>query len=125
MKNNLKNNSQGFTLVELMIALLVFAVGILAVAGLQVTSIRYNADAQRTSEASMFAQSKMEELMVMNYDAVVDSIAAETEGIYSVTWSVVDDTPRTGAKEISVTVNWTSRGVNKTTTLNCIRAELK
>jgi type IV pilus modification protein PilV len=121
MKKHLKTNNKGFTLVELMVALVVFAVGILAVGQLQVTSIRYNSHAQRMSEATMLAQSQMEELMSIDYDTVAAETA--TAGSYLIKWQV-DDDPVAEIKDIAVTVSWACRGVDKNVSLNCLRSKL-
>ncbi|MBW2186490.1 MAG: prepilin-type N-terminal cleavage/methylation domain-containing protein [Deltaproteobacteria bacterium] len=114
-------NNKGFTLVELMVALVIFAVGILAVGQLQVTSIRYNSHAQRMSEATMLAQSQMEELMSIDYDTVAAETA--TTGSYLIKWQV-DDDPVAEIKDIAVTVSWDCRGVDKNVSLNCLRSKL-
>lgn len=57
------SNPSGFSLVEVMIALFVFAVGMLAVTAMCLISIQGNSLANRMTQANFLAQSKMEELM--------------------------------------------------------------
>lgn len=45
----------GFTLIEVLIAVLVLAIGLLGLAGLQATSLRFNHDAQLRSQATFLA----------------------------------------------------------------------
>ncbi len=54
-------NEKGFSLLEVMIGLLILAVGLLAVAGLVTMTIKTNAYGNHLTEASTFAQAKMEE----------------------------------------------------------------
>jgi type IV pilus assembly protein PilV len=50
-----KRHEQGFTLLEIMIAVSILATGLLAVASLQVTSIRGNAFASGVTEGTALA----------------------------------------------------------------------
>jgi len=56
------NNSRGFTLIEVMIALTVLAFGILAVVGLFTNSIMGNTMGRRMTEATSLGQSRLDEL---------------------------------------------------------------
>ena len=51
-----RQRNKGFTLIEVLITLIVFAVGILSVAGLQIISKKSNYDAVQRTTASMLAQ---------------------------------------------------------------------
>lgn len=46
---------RGFTLIEVLVALLIFAFGVLALVGLQVTAIRQSGNAKYRSDAAMLA----------------------------------------------------------------------
>ena len=61
-------DQRGFTLIEILIAITIFAIGILAVASMQISSINGNADAQRITDASTIAQDQLEELMALDYN---------------------------------------------------------
>lgn len=52
----MKRNNRGFTLIEVLITLIVFAIGILSVAGLQIISKKTNYDAVQRTTASLLAQ---------------------------------------------------------------------
>lgn len=49
------HRARGFTLVEALIAVLVLSIGLLGVAGLQLSSLRGNSDAARRSQATFLA----------------------------------------------------------------------
>ena len=62
-KNTARDNKEeGFTLIEVLIAMAIFAVGILALAGLQVTYIGGNASAQMQTEATALGAQVIEHL---------------------------------------------------------------
>ena len=58
----------GFTLIEILIALAIFSIGILAIASLQIKSINLNAAARMQSEATVAAVDCMERLLSLPYE---------------------------------------------------------
>lgn len=56
MKIGLDKNVRGFSLLEVLIALIVLSVGLLGLAGLQVSSMRYNLSANHRTQATNLAQ---------------------------------------------------------------------
>lgn len=62
------NNQRGFTLIEVMIALLVLVVGILSVNMMQLSSIKGNAKASDITLGSNWAQFEVDRLMSISYD---------------------------------------------------------
>ncbi len=104
----LKN--RGFTLIEVMIAILILAVGMLAMAMLQVTAIRGGSFANQMTQASIYGQDKIEELKNATYASVTNGSDTVTSGngvIYTRNWTVATDSPYTGSKTVNLTVSWT------------------
>jgi type IV pilus assembly protein PilV len=62
------NNSRGFTLMEVLIALAIFAIGILGVAKMQLSAISGNSSSRGWTEAATIGQQQMEILMSLPYD---------------------------------------------------------
>jgi len=60
--------SSGFTLIEVLIAISIFAVGILAIASLQIKSINLNSAARMQTEATTVAADCMERLLSLPYE---------------------------------------------------------
>ena len=59
---------RGFTLIEVLIAMAVFAVGLLALASLQIRSIQMNASARMQTEETNIAVDWLERLIALPYD---------------------------------------------------------
>lgn len=66
----LLKKEQGFSLVELMIALTILAIGMLGILGMQVYAIRGNAYSSNMSVASNIAQQKLEFFRNLSYGAI-------------------------------------------------------
>ena len=115
MSNNLMTantkpmTNEGFTLVEVMIGMAIFFIGFLAIGSLQLTAINGNAGAREATEAATRATDQLETLIALPYDSIVGG-GPVTDGAYTVSWAVVDDSPLPNTKTITVTVNWEQRG---------------
>jgi type IV pilus assembly protein PilV len=109
--------SNGFSLIEVIIALFILAVALLALAGLMVSTTKNNSFGGHMTEASTFAQDKVEELKVSSWGNVVsgaDTRAGSTGINYSRTWTVTDNTNGT-QRWVNIRVNWndlTSHSIN-------------
>jgi type IV pilus assembly protein PilV len=98
----------GYTLIEVLIAITIFAVGLLAVAGMQTSAIRMNSTAGKLTNLSTWGMDKIEELEALPYsDTSLDSAGnphQEVSGDYTISWTVIDNNPVTNTKNITVTV---------------------
>lgn len=65
--------NSGMSLIEVLIALSILAVGLLGIAALQITAIKGNATADETVVAAYYAQEKLEEFRRTAFDNVVSS----------------------------------------------------
>jgi type IV pilus modification protein PilV len=109
-------NDNGFTLIEMLIAISIFAIGFLAVASLQVSAGKNNRTASETTAAINIASDRMERLMnasftdaLLNPDPTVNP-HPDNQGKYSIQWVVTNtDLNADGeddAKIINLTVSW-------------------
>jgi prepilin-type N-terminal cleavage/methylation domain-containing protein len=62
----------GFTLIEAMIAMAIFAIGILALYGMQLAAIKENITANRISTGSTWAVDKIEQLLALDYEDITE-----------------------------------------------------
>jgi prepilin-type N-terminal cleavage/methylation domain-containing protein len=126
---------KGFTLIEVLIALTILAVGFLAVAKMQITGLMSNQYAMVLTEGTTWLQDRMEMLMGLPYDDARLAIADENnphvdedppEG-YTIEWTVADLSAEgiNDAKEVTMTGQWQNRfGAPQTVTLKGVKNSL-
>jgi len=131
----------GFTLLEVILAISILTIGILAVASMQLSSIRGNDFARSVTEVSTWGGDQLEKLLALPYnDASLNDTDADgaaglhdataatadygpvTQGEYSVFWDVAVDHVASNTKTITVIVTWTDRGVQRSVSMQHIRA---
>ena len=102
----------GFTLIEVLIALTIFAVGLLAVAALQTSAIKMNSTSNKLTNLSTLAMDQIEKLSALPYaDPAFDPAGnpyQNTMDNYTVSYSVTPNSPVPNIMTIQVTV--TGRG---------------
>jgi prepilin-type N-terminal cleavage/methylation domain-containing protein len=112
-----RRSESGFTLIEMLQAVALSAIGLLALSSLTVGTIHANAKARRITTAATLGQAKMEEIRNLNFTEIVDGSdeVTDTEVPYSRTWEVCVNCPISGAKEVTLTVHWTDQGTQSVT----------
>jgi prepilin-type N-terminal cleavage/methylation domain-containing protein len=109
---------RGFTLIEVLIVMTIFSIGILAVAAMQMTSTKGNASARRMTEATALAERQIENFMLLPYDHAdldpTNNPHVSAQGPYSINWNVTEiDLDTDGindSKKVKVTVGWRYAG---------------
>ncbi len=118
----LRRRSQGFTLIEVMIAVVILAVGLLALMAMQIVSIKANAFSSEMTYSTMLAQRQLETLKNLPFTDVLltgttppasptlhtlPAIIDSKGGSYTVNWYVENTTAN--MKTIKIDVTWQSR----------------
>ncbi len=111
--------NQGFTLIEIMIAIFLLVVAMLGVISVTVMVIRGNAFSKTMTTATTLAADKMEELKNTAYASLADGTDTQ-ETLYTRTWDVTADSPATGMSTLVVTVAWTWQGTGHNVVLRSI-----
>jgi type IV pilus assembly protein PilV len=122
-----RSGENGFTLIEVLIALTIFAIGMLGVAAMQITGIHGNATAKWHTQSSSWATAEVERLMTLPYghaDLAAGAHSPVTRDLYTLSWSVTEDDPIDNVKTLAVTVTWNDRGIGKNTQFTYYRADL-
>lgn len=106
---------QGISLIEVVIALTIFTVGLLAVTSMQFSSVKGNFSARNVTEAVTLGQDKAEELYTLPYTHPDLAAGTHTQalGYYNYSWIVVDDDALQNTKTITLNVQYTRDGQTK------------
>lgn len=111
-----KTNLRGFSLVEIILAISVLALGILVVLGIFPKIIDLNLSKDNTVKAIQLAQDKMDELL---------AAGTQVTGAYDQPASVIPNSRRTWIgsapvshlQQVTVTVDWPERGKQRSFTI--------
>jgi type IV pilus assembly protein PilV len=95
--------TRGFTLIEVLIAMVMFAIAVLGLATLQVGQIQANAKAKRRTTALTLAQDTIEKVR----DGQGCSNTSQTQGAITYALECSTSSGPDGVQDITVTVNWT------------------
>ena len=130
-------SEKGLTLLEVVIALAIFSIGIMAVASIQVSATNGDTRARLATEGAIAAHDQAEKLLSMNYDPLNpteefldNSVSgyqnyptdrATTVGIYSVDWIVRLHPTITRTVIIEVRADWEYYGSDKSYVLEFVK----
>ena len=123
----------GFSLIEVLVGLVILAVGLLAMAGLQATSVRGNAFSNNLMQATYVAQDRLEfiinlpldssQLQAGNYNPGPITISTPERSYSSVVFNPSYTVVVNGnLKTINYTVTWND-GVNHSISFSTIRSQ--
>ncbi len=122
------SNCKGTSLVEVLIGLIVLAVGLLAVAKFHASLMESSSTAKARSEAVNLGQRKVEDLRNIMLNADYAGIVSGTDTVtgtnaaFARNWTITDRTNPT-RKEVAMTVGWTdARSGSQSVMLNSIIA---
>jgi prepilin-type N-terminal cleavage/methylation domain-containing protein len=115
-----RKGGRGFTLLEVMIAMVVLLVGLLGMAALAAGIVNGNAFSKKASTATTLVQDKMEEIWEQDYsDVAAEAIATLSTfpdfkrqvDVDTTTFPDIVGPPAqlTGMKIVTVTVSWTGK----------------
>lgn len=131
----------GFTLLEVLVALVILMVGLLGALLLQTTAIQGNAFSRELQTGVVLAEDLMEQVKVIDFDdPLLSSVPADNPhenvelagvanpideqgvsgGIYTRRWTVTDSAPN--SKTITATVNWNIKGENHSVTMTTVKS---
>jgi prepilin-type N-terminal cleavage/methylation domain-containing protein len=122
LKSSIK--SKGFSLIEMLIALVILSISLLALAGLMVTTTKNNSFGSHMTEAATFAQDKLEELRVTRWTNIVsgnDTVQGSTGIQYNRSWNVStlpnpNPPPNDLQKTANILIRWYD-GINRSITI--------
>jgi type IV pilus assembly protein PilV len=119
-------NKKGFSLIEVLVGLVLLAIGLLAIAGMQITSAKGNFFSHYLTQASYAAQDRMEFLDNLTIDDAQLQPGNHNDGTVTISGMVFNRTYTVNVngdlRTISYTVLWND-GVNRNISLSTIRSQ--
>ena len=112
-ENMVKGMQHGFTLIEILIAIFILSIGILAYISSQNSAIRGTALSGTINQALLIANSHAEEILYQDYDSISSFTDNKNSGgiNYSTNCTLLSSSvPNT--KHFKITVSWTFQGEN-------------
>ncbi len=108
IKNSVSNRN-GFSLIEVLVTLVLLAVGLLALGGMEIVSIKGNSFSQEMTQATVLTQSKLEEITKLPFADSSLTAGHHNEGVlgsskFYRSYDVEDLS--TTLKAVTVTVGW-------------------
>lgn len=87
------NNQKGFTMIEMMGAIMIFGLTMLGAVAMNIAAIKGNATGNFVTKANMMAKEKMEECVMHAWD-LDEGTYSDKDGMYVRTWKVESHTNR-------------------------------
>ncbi len=112
---------RGFSLVEVMIALTVMGIGLLAIAQVVPLALAGVTQARVRSQAVQAGQERLDDLMAVPYDSLQAGNYSESIDDYTVTWTVTENAPVPGSKRIDLASSWATHKGTQTVELTTYR----
>ena len=118
-------SNKGFTLIEIVVAIVMLTFGVLASASLTAALMRSNRGVTNRTRAVETLRLKVEDLQSQRYsDIVTGNDTATIGGItFNRAWTVTPDSPAANLKTVTLTVTWADRQGNHTITNQTIRGQ--
>jgi prepilin-type N-terminal cleavage/methylation domain-containing protein len=122
-KNVHRNGSRGFTLIEVLIAVIIMGFMMVGFLKLQTSSIIVRAHAKHLSMATQLAADKIDDLMAVHPDNVTASTEPSLEigkSTFTRKVTVQRNTPSAGWMTVTVETGWKEKQDNKTISIDRI-----
>ena len=103
--------SKGFSLVEVLVALVILSISLLALAGLMVQSTKNSSWGSHMTEAATLAQDRLEALRAVRPQSDIpegmnnDQVTAASGIVYTRTWTVTTN-PAGTLRTITISITW-------------------
>lgn len=104
MKKRFLVQDNGFTVLEVLLAIVIIVIGLFAVLSMVTTVIKGNRHSKRVTTATTMAQDKIEYFKKAGYTNVTGTSTVSSD--YYLVASVEDNTPHNNTKTITINVYW-------------------
>ena len=113
-----KRRRRGFTLIEVLAAMLLLGIVLPSAMGALTLCLRTAAGARHRQEAAQLAEAKLNELLATRDAAAVGTGGDFGEDWPEYRWTLVTGAGPFGLEELDLTVEWQERGGTRSTTLS-------
>ena len=108
------SDDSGISFIDLMLALVVLTIGVLAMMDLQVIALRSNASSQNSATALALAEGKMEAIKNTEFTLIASQAPTtwtdtSSKVTYTTTVTVTNSSPITGAKQVDIRITWSDK----------------
>ena len=100
----MKRSDAGFTIVEIMVAMLVLTVGLLGLLGTTAAIMKSVGESKRTMTAAFYANERLERLEALSCDAIAGGSDVQ-QSVYTLSWTV-SGTTTSIVRDIRLTVDY-------------------
>jgi len=116
------SSKNGFTLVEVFVAMVMLGVGVMGFIALQTASIQARTHAQRLTSATQLTSALLDELMVTDPTILTNgSSTVSLDGVtFSQSWAIQGNTPASGLSRVTVTTRWAEKDKNRSVALSAV-----
>jgi len=117
-----RKKQAGFTLLEVLVAMVILAIGLLGLTALQIVAVKGNTYSNEMTHAAMLARQKFEQFRLMSYSdpQLLPSNNPHTEDVtdsrgqrYTLTWNVQDHTSLV-MRTVALDVMWSNLRLGRT-----------
>jgi prepilin-type N-terminal cleavage/methylation domain-containing protein len=118
-------DSRGFTLIEIVVAIVMLAFGVLASASLTAALMASNRGVTNRTRAVETSRLKVEDLQSVRYSQIRNGSDTATVGgvTFNRSWTVTDNSPMANTKRVTLTVTWTDRQGSHSLSTQTIRGQ--
>jgi prepilin-type N-terminal cleavage/methylation domain-containing protein len=121
------NNQRAFTLIEILVAMAIFSIGILGMLSLQISTVRNTKSGDLITRATMLARDQIETLKRVT-DVTTLSNGSEADidvhgnpgGNFARSWTISNPLGGSNTRQITVSVSWNHKGENRSINLSTI-----
>ncbi len=116
----------GFSLIEVLIAMVILTISIFGLYSLQITNVQRNNKGNAITSASTWGTDQVEYLLALDYehpDLDDGSHGPFDRDLYDISWEVSTDTPLAGSKSITISVSSDIHGGNQNYLVSCIKGK--
>ena len=110
--------SEGFSLIEVMVAMTFLGIGLLAVAQMIPAGMAGVTQARVRTNAVAAAQQRIDQMRADDFANVTAGAFSDSTGDYVLNWTVTVDNPVPGMKRVDMTASWPHFTGTKTVNIN-------